>query len=58
MGVFVVPHPIEHIFAKASKDGVASLFIPFFVIHLIALWVCGILRFWEALRGGSKYSNI
>ena len=49
MGVFVVPHTIEHIFAKASKDSVSSLCIPFFVIYFIALKVGGILRFWKAL---------
>ena len=54
MGVFVVPHPIKHIFAKASKDDVLSLCIPFFVIYFIALKMCGISRFWETLRGGSK----
>jgi hypothetical protein len=37
MGVFVVPYTVEHIFAKASKDGVSSLCIPFFIVNLIAL---------------------
>ena len=58
MGVLVVPHTVKHIFAKASKDGVSSLYIPFLIIDFIALMVYGILRFWETLRGGSKNSNI
>ena len=58
MGVFVVPHMVKNILAKVSKEGVSSLFIPLLVVNLIALKVGGILRFWEALRGGSKYSDI
>ena len=58
MSVFVVPHSVKHIFAKASKDGVSSLYILFFIVHFIALKVRGIPRFWETLRGGSKNSNI
>ena len=58
MGVLVVHHTVKHIFAKASKDGISSLSILFLIIDLIALKVCGILRFWETLRGGSKNSNI
>ena len=58
MGVFVVPHTVKNILAKASKEGISSLCILLFIVNLIALKVCGILRFWEALRGGSKNSNI
>ena len=49
MGVLVVPHTIERILTKASKEGVSSLCIPLLVVNLIALKVCGALRFWEAL---------
>ena len=49
MGVFVVPHTVKDILAKASKEGVSSLCIPLLIVNLIALKVGGILRFWEAL---------
>jgi len=49
MGIFVVPHMVKDILAKASKKGVFSLCIPLLVVNLIALKVGGILRFWEAL---------
>ena len=58
MGVFVVPHTVKNILGKASKEGVSSLCISLLIVNLIALKVGGILRFWEALRGGSKNSNI
>jgi len=58
MGVFVVRDMVEHILAKASKEGVFGLCIPSFIVNLITNKVCGILRFWEALCGGSKHSNI
>ena len=49
MGVFVVPHTVKNILAKASKEGVSSLCIQLLVANLIALNVGGILWFWEAL---------
>ena len=58
MGVFVVLHTIKIILAKASKEGVSSLCIPLLVINFTALKDYGILRFWKALCGGSKNSNI
>ena len=58
MGVFVVPDMVEDILAKASKEGVFGLCIPLLVICLITNGVGGVLRFWEALCGGSKHSNI
>ena len=49
MGVFVVPHMIKDILAKACKKGVSSLCISLLVVNLSTLKVGGILRFWEAL---------
>ena len=49
MSVFVVPHIVKNVLAKASKEGVSSLCISLLIINLIALKVGEILRFWEAL---------
>ena len=49
MDVFVVPHTVKDILAKASKEGVSSLCTPLLIVNLIALKVGGIPRFWEAL---------
>ena len=49
MGVLVILNTVENILAKASKEGVSSLCIPLLIVNLIALKVCVILRFWEAL---------
>ena len=48
MGVFVVPHMVKYILAKASKKSVSSLCIPLLVVNLVTLNVGGILRFWKA----------
>jgi hypothetical protein len=48
MGVFVVPHTVKDILAKATKEGVSSLCIPLLVVNLITNKVGRILRFWEA----------
>jgi hypothetical protein len=49
---------VKDVLAKASKDDVSSLCIPLLVVNLITDKVGGILRFCEALRGGSIHSNI
>ena len=49
MGIFMVPHTVKDILAKASREVVSSLCIPLLVVNLIALKVGGILMFWEAL---------
>ena len=46
---FVVPHTVKDVLAKASKEGVSSLYIPLLVVNLITLKVGEILRFWETL---------
>ena len=58
MGVFVVPHTVRDILAKAPKEGVSSLCITFIIIYLITNKVGGVLRYEEALCDGSKHSNI
>jgi hypothetical protein len=58
MGVFVVPHTVKDVLAKASKEGISSLCISLLVVNLITNKVGGILRFCEALGGGSIHSNI
>ena len=44
MDVFVVPHTVKNVLAKASKEGFSSLCIPLLVVNLIALKV-GFLGF-------------
>jgi hypothetical protein len=58
MGVFVVPHMVKDVLAKASKEGVSRLCIPLLIVNLVTDKVGRILRFCEALGGGSIHSNI
>ena len=58
MAIFVVPHMVKDILAKASKKSISSFCILLLVIFLTTNRVGGVLRFWESLHGGSKHSNI
>jgi hypothetical protein len=58
MGIFVVPHMIKDVLAKASKESISSLYIPLLVVNLTTDKVSGILRFCKALGASSIHSNI
>jgi hypothetical protein len=58
MGVFVVPHTVKDILAKASKEGISSLCIPLLVVNLTTDKVSRILMFCKDIGGGSIHSNI
>jgi hypothetical protein len=58
MGIFVVPHTVKDVLAKASKEGISRLCIPLLVVNLITDKVGRILRLCEALGGSCIHSNI
>jgi hypothetical protein len=58
MSIFMVSNSIENIFAKASKEGVFGLSIPFLIVKLFTYKICGIPRFGESLCGGFVDTNV
>jgi hypothetical protein len=58
MSTFVISYSIENILAKAPKESVFGLSIPFFIIILITYKICGISRFREPLGGGFIDTNV
>jgi hypothetical protein len=54
----MISYSIKNIFAKAPKESVFGLSIPFFIIILITYKICGISRFEEPLSGGFIDINV
>jgi hypothetical protein len=48
----MISYSIKNIFAKASKESVVGLNIPFFIIILITYKICWISWFGEPMSGG------